>query len=80
MRAERLLATCLSVAGRSDEAKRHAAAVLATCARAGMVRFPLDGGEAFRRLVLQIKSDLDEGHLAVVAGVPLSFLETVLAH
>jgi non-specific serine/threonine protein kinase/serine/threonine-protein kinase PknK len=45
-----------------------------------MVRFPLDGGEAFRRLVLQIKSDLDESHLAVVAGVPLSFLQTVFAH
>ncbi|PXW34000.1 UNVERIFIED_CONTAM: non-specific serine/threonine protein kinase/serine/threonine-protein kinase PknK [Williamsia faeni] len=80
LRADRLCATCLSVAGRSDEAERYAVAVLARCARAGMIRFPLDGGEAFRRLVLQIKSDLDESHLAVVAGVPLSFLQTVLAH
>ena len=45
-----------------------------------MVRFPLDGGETFRRLVLQIKSDLDEGHQATTPEVPLSFLETVLAH
>jgi non-specific serine/threonine protein kinase/serine/threonine-protein kinase PknK len=80
LRAERLVATCLSVAGRSDEAKRHAAGALTTCARAGMVRFPLDGGDAFRRLVLQIKSELEQGHQADVFGVPLSFLETVLAH
>lgn len=79
MSAARLLAVCLSTAGRQDEAKRYTGAVLARCVQAGMVRYPLDGGETFRTLVLQIRSDLTDGRDdAVESGVPVSFLDSVL--
>ncbi|HEY9313436.1 protein kinase domain-containing protein [Williamsia sp.] len=78
LRAERLLATCLSAAGRTDEATRQAAAVLVRCARAGMVRYPLDGGATFRAVVQQIHSDLAEGAAVDAPGVPRSFLDEVI--
>lgn len=79
LRAERLLATALAAAGRSNESKRHALAVLAKCARAGMVRYPLDGGEMFRALLRQIRSELSEDRHMEVLGVPMSFLDDVVA-
>ncbi|GAB90720.1 serine/threonine-protein kinase [Gordonia rhizosphera] len=78
VRAERLLAICLRVAGRDDEAKHHARSVLARCAAAGMVRYPLDGGDEFRALTEQIRDDaLASGRGEAVPGLSLEFLDKV---
>ncbi|MDY6807654.1 MAG: protein kinase, partial [Actinomycetota bacterium] len=79
LRAERLLATCLAAAGRMNDAKRHAAHVVLRCADTGMVRYPLDGGVTFLRLVEAIRSDIGKDNW-VDAGrrPPVRFLDELL--
>ncbi|MFW0797193.1 protein kinase [Gordonia sp. CPCC 205515] len=79
LRSQRLLATCLSAAGREFEAKRCAAVVLARCATTGMARHPMDGGDIFRHLVEDIRVDLGDGHItADFDAVPVEFVERLL--
>ncbi|MEE3853072.1 protein kinase [Gordonia sp. LSe1-13] len=54
LRAERLLAACLFAAGRIDDAARVARDLIRRCDRAGMVRYPADGGAEFSALVDRI--------------------------
>ncbi|NMO01620.1 protein kinase [Gordonia sp. TBRC 11910] len=48
LRAQRLLAVCLLTAGRVDEGRAVAAAVVVRCAEVGMMRFAVDGGKVLR--------------------------------
>ncbi|WP_040531754.1 serine/threonine-protein kinase [Gordonia rhizosphera] len=80
LRAERLLAACLSAAGRTEEARRHAAHMLVRCEEVGMVRYPLDGGPRFRRLVEEIRADLLDGRWDDSVPTPsIGFLDEVFA-
>lgn len=79
LRAQRLLATCLISAGREFEAKRCAAVVLTRCAATGMVRHLVDGGDAFRHLVEDIRVDLGDGHVTGdFDAVSIEFVDRVL--
>jgi ATP/maltotriose-dependent transcriptional regulator MalT len=79
LRAERLLAECLSAAGRTVEAKQLLSSVLARCAELGMVRFPLDGGERLVPLIADIRNDQQMGEFDTRAALPpMSFLDRIL--
>jgi len=79
LRAERLLAGCLSAAGRTAEAKQLFGAVLARCADLGMVRFPIDGGEQFVSLLAEIRSDQEMGNPdPMMPQLPMAFLDRIL--
>ena len=79
LRAERLLAGCLSAAGRTAEAKQLFGAVLARCADLGMVRFPIDGGEQLVSLLAEIRSDQQMGKSdPMMPQLPMTFLDRIL--
>jgi hypothetical protein len=79
LRAERLLAECLSAAGRTAEAKQLLGAILARCADLGMVRFPIDGGEELVSLIAQIRNDRQMGSSdPVMPQLPMTFLDQLL--
>lgn len=69
LRAQRLLAYALEMAGRDGEARVATVGMLATCESAGLVRFPVDGGEALATLVFQICTEIAAGRATDVAGV-----------
>ncbi|HEY5858560.1 MAG TPA: protein kinase [Aldersonia sp.] len=69
LHGQRLLAGCLAVSGRTDEARVLVARVAARCAGQGMVRFLADGRPSLGALVRQLRAD----------EVPPSFVESVLA-
>src|SRR5574337_365681 len=79
LRAQRTLVECLSVAGRTGEAKQLLGSILARCADLGLVRFPIDGGNRLISLAAEIRddqrtatSDPDMPHL------PMAFLDRIL--
>ena len=79
LRAERLLAACLSAAGRTVEAKLVFGAVLARCADLGMVRFPVDGGEQLVWLIAEIRNDQQMGRSdPTTPQLPMTFLDRIL--
>ncbi|WP_431840429.1 protein kinase domain-containing protein [Gordonia hongkongensis] len=78
LRARRLLAMCLDAAGRPDEARAQTLAVLAQCAASGMVRFPLDGGDDFTRLVDDVARGVRAGDRPAPAALSPDFLERLL--
>ena len=79
LRAERLLAACLSAAGRTVEAKLVLGAVLARCADVGMVRFPIDGGERLVSLIAEVRNDQQMGRSdPMMPHLPMSFLDRIL--
>ncbi|MAU82428.1 MULTISPECIES: serine/threonine-protein kinase [Gordonia] len=79
LRAARLLATCLAAAGRMDEAKQQAAQVVVRCVDTGMVRYPLDGGVTFLRLVEAIRSDIGKDTWSdSTRRPPVRFLDELL--
>lgn len=78
LRAQRLLAVCLGAAGRFDEAYDLTVTVLEQCAAAGLVRYPLDGGDEFRRLVEHVASGVRAGERAVAGSVSPDFLDRVI--
>ncbi|MFE0750550.1 protein kinase [Gordonia sp. NPDC058843] len=78
LRAQRLLAVCLSAAGRPGEAHDRTLSVLEQCAAAGLVRYPLDGGDEFGRLVEAVEKSVRAGERIVSASMPPAFLDRVL--
>ena len=78
LRARRLLAVCLAAAGRTQEARAHTLAVLAQCAASGMVRFPLDGGDEFTRLVDDVARSVRAGDRPAPAALSPDFLDRLL--
>jgi ATP/maltotriose-dependent transcriptional regulator MalT len=79
LRAERLLAGCLSAAGRTAEAKLLLGAILARCADLGMVRFPIDSGEQLVSLIAEIRNDQQMGNSdPMMPELPMTFLDRIL--
>ena len=79
LRAERLLAECLSAAGRTAEAKQLFGSVLARCADLGMVRFPIDGGQRLVSLIAEVRNDQQTGSSdPLMPQLPMSFLDRIL--
>jgi ATP/maltotriose-dependent transcriptional regulator MalT len=79
LRAERLLAECLSAAGRTAQAKQLLGAVLARCANLGMVQFPIGGGEQLVSLIAEIRNDQQMGRSdPAVPQLSMTFLDRVL--
>ena len=79
LRAQRTLVECLSVAGRTAEAKQLLAAVLAQCARLGLVRFPHDGGPRLIPLIAELRDDQQMGRLdPMKPQPPISFVDQIL--
>ena len=77
--AERLLAECLSAAGRTAEAKQLFGSVLARCADLGMVRFPIDGGERLVSLIAEIRNNQQTGRSdPKIPQLPMQFLDRIL--
>ncbi|WP_055475954.1 serine/threonine-protein kinase [Gordonia sp. HS-NH1] len=78
LRAQRLLAVCLAAAGRFEEAQELTVSVLEQCGAAGLVRFPLDGGDRFRRLVEAVATGIRAGERSNPASLPPEFLDQVI--
>jgi ATP/maltotriose-dependent transcriptional regulator MalT len=79
LRAERLLAECLSAAGRTAEAKQLFGSVLARCADLGMVRFPIDGGQRLVSLIAEVRNDQQTGSSdPTMPRPPMTFLDRLL--
>lgn len=80
LRAQRLLAECLSAAGRTAEAKQLLGSVLARCADLGMVRFPIDGGGRLVSLIAEVRNNQQTGRSdPMMPQLPMSFLDRILA-
>ncbi|MFC7448178.1 protein kinase domain-containing protein [Rhodococcus daqingensis] len=80
LQATRLLAGCLAAAGRTDEAKATLAAVAATCAELGMVRYLPDGGPQLFALLAALREDQIGGRWRPEwPSVPSAFLVEVLS-
>ena len=77
LRAQRLLAECLSAAGRTAEAKQLLGSVLARCADLGMVRFPIDGGERLVSLIAEVRNIQATGR-SDMPQLAMSFLDRIL--
>jgi ATP/maltotriose-dependent transcriptional regulator MalT/serine/threonine protein kinase len=79
LRAQRILVECLAAAGRTAEAKELLAAVLAQCARLGLVRFPQDGGPRLLPLIAELRDDQQMGRLdPMKPQPPMSFVDEIL--
>ena len=77
LQAQRLLATCLSIAGRHDEATDLVAQMVYTCQEQGLVRYLPDGGALMVSLLAAVRDDLTDDQQAWT-GIHLSFLESML--
>ena len=77
LQAQRLLATCLSIAGRHDEATGLVAQMVYTCQEQGLVRYLPDGGALMVSLLAAVRDDLTDDRQAWT-GIHLSFLESML--
>lgn len=69
---------CLGAAGRFDEAYDLTVTVLEQCAAAGLVRYPSDGGDEFRRLVEHVASGVRAGERAEAGSLSPDFLDRVI--
>jgi hypothetical protein len=79
LQAERLLVTCLAVAGHDTEALRLLATTAAVCAEHRMVRFLLDEGAPVRTLLETLRREARANRWQPDwAPVPLSFLDECL--
>ncbi|MFT4398265.1 protein kinase domain-containing protein [Gordonia lacunae] len=78
LRAQRLLAVCLAAAGRFEEAHDLTVTVLEQCAAAGLVRYPLDGGDEFRQLVVDVAAGIRAGDRPVSVSLSPEFLDRVV--
>ncbi|MDL9935289.1 protein kinase [Gordonia sp. ABSL1-1] len=78
LRAQRHLAVCLSAAGRLDDARDLTVTVLTQCAEVGLIRYPMDGGHVFRRLVRDVRTEARSGARALSAPLSVEFLDRVL--
>ncbi|HEU4362665.1 MAG TPA: hypothetical protein VFR27_14355, partial [Mycobacterium sp.] len=72
LRTQRTLAECLAVAGRTVAAKQLLCSILASCADAGMIRFPIDGGDRLTSLIAEVRDEDPPPSLA-------AFLDETLA-
>jgi ATP/maltotriose-dependent transcriptional regulator MalT len=61
LRATRLLVSCLTAAGRVDDAKAALARAAAICATRGILRTLLDGGEDVAELLRELREDQRSG-------------------
>jgi serine/threonine-protein kinase PknK len=79
LQASRLLAACLSAAGRTDEAKQTLASLAAQCAELGLVRYLLDGGPELIALLAALRDDLHSDRWnSRWPPVPSAFLDRIL--
>jgi serine/threonine-protein kinase PknK len=79
LRAERLLAECLSAAGRTAQAKQLLGSVLARCADLGMVRFPIGGGERLVSLIAELRNDQKMGRSdPMMPQQPMAYFDRIL--
>ncbi|AHK35887.1 serine/threonine-protein kinase [Rhodococcus opacus] len=80
LQARRLLAACLSAAGRLDEAKAVLAPVAAQCAALGTIRYLADGGPYVVSVLAALREDQLAGRWRPEwPPVPASFLIEVVA-
>ena len=79
LQAQRTLAECLMVAGRTAEAMTLVGSILSRCAECGMVRFLLDSGDRLLPLVAEIRAGARIGSEKLAAPRPPdAFLDRVL--
>ena len=79
LQANRLLAACLSTAGRTDQAKGTLAGLAAQCAELGLVRYLVDGGPELMALLAALRDDLDSDRWNPRwPPVPRAFLDRVV--